>query len=54
MLTVNRVRTKDAKRKKLFIPSGGEDDDFLLTIHGYDTRIAVRLKSKNQKKTKIS
>ena len=43
------VRTQEAKRQ-ISIPSGGEDNDFLLTIHGYDTRIAVGLKSKKQDK----
>ena len=53
--TINRnkaklVRTQERKRT-IQIPSGGEDDDFLLTIHGYNTRITVRLKrrKKNQK-----
>ena len=46
------VRIHEAKRQ-ILIPSGGEDNDFLLTIHGYDTRIAVRLKSK-KKGTKFS
>ena len=36
------------QRKQSEIPSGGEDDNFLLTIHIDDTRIAVTLKNKRQ------